>query len=70
MQTDTSGPYKITGHKDKPAEQKAPITVEFTGGTYIEFTDQTVTANTVCSITIKHEATGVQTNGSILIKAA
>ena len=68
--TDAAGPYKLTGHSAMPYEQQSPITVEFTGGTYIEFTDKTVTADTVCSITIKHEPTGVQTNGSILIQKA
>ena len=70
VQTDASGPSKISGHKAQPYEQKAPITVEFKNGTYIEFTDQTVTANTVCSITVKHVPTGVQTQASILIKKA
>ena len=70
VQTDCSGPSKISGHKSVPYEQKSPITVMFTGGTYIEFTDETVTADTVCSITVEHEPTGVVTNGSILVKKA
>jgi len=70
VDTDCAGPIKISGHKSVPYEQNSPITVMFTGGTYIEFTDETVTADTVCSITVEHERTGVQTNVSILIKKA
>ena len=70
VQTDCSGPSKISGHRSVPYEQNSPITVQFTGGTFIEFTDETVTADTVCSITVEHEPTGVVTNGTILILAA
>ena len=70
VQTDCSGPSKISGHRSVPYEQNSPITVKFTGGTYIEFTDETVTADTVCSITVEHEPTGVVTNGSVLVKKA
>ena len=70
VQTDCAGPFKISGHKSVPYEQNSPITVKFTGGTYIEFTDETVTKDTVCSITVEHVPTGVMTNASILVKAA
>ena len=68
--TDGQGPSKITGHAPMPYEQFAPTTVEWTGATYITFTDQQVTADTVCSITFEHEPTGMAANASILIKAA
>ena len=68
--TDCSGPFKISGNTPQPYEQNTPTTVQFTGGTYIEFTDEAVSADTVSSITVEHDATGVVTNGSILIKTA
>ena len=68
--TDGQGPRKITGHKATPYEQFSPISVEWTGATYITFTDETVTKDTVCSITFTHEKTGVSTNASVFVKAA
>ena len=70
VRTDGQGPYNMTGHGAKPYEQKAPITVEFTGCTYISATDLTVTQDVRIGVRVIHEATGFGTDATILVQQA
>ena len=60
VKTNGSGPHKLTGHKAKPFEQQAPITVEYNGVTEFTVTDLTVTQDVKIGCEIIHETIGVR----------